>query len=138
MMLLFLAVGAVLCGCSPHSSEEFHKEGEVLCRSLVETLQTIDSLDQLLLAEPILKKKFESLVSLMIEASRFQQKHPDDWGAEAGIEPGFISVELKEQLRRIHLLEGGREVIERAQQESLVKLDAYERSRLKLREKLKA
>ena len=136
-VLLLLGMGAVLYSCSPHSSEEFHKEGEVLCRSLVETLQAIDSSDQLLLAEPLLKNKFESLVSLMIEASRFQQKHPDDWGAETGIEPGFISISLKEQLHRIYLLEGGREVIERAQHESLVKLDAYERSRLKQREKLK-
>jgi hypothetical protein len=137
MRFLYLALGVVLFGCSPHSSEEFHKEGEVLCRSLVETLQEIDSLDQLLSKETLLKKKFESLVSLMIDASRFQERHPDNWGAESGIEPGLISVSLKEQLHRIYLLEGGREIVERAQQESLVKLDAYERSRLKQREKLK-
>jgi len=133
-ILLFLAVGALFYSCSPHSSEEFHKEGEVLCRSLVEALQTIESSDQLLLAEPLLKKKFESLVSLMIESSKFQQEHPDDWS----LEPGFVSVALRDQLHRIYLLEGGREVIERAQQESLVKLDAYERSRLRQREKLKS
>ncbi len=136
-VLSLLGVMTLLYSCSPHSSEEFQKEGEVLCRSLVEALQTIDSSDQLLTSEATLKKKFESLVSLMIEASRFQQKHPDDWSGDSSLESNFISVSLKEQLHRIYLMEGGREVIERAQHESLVKLDAYERSRLKQRERFK-
>ena len=133
-VFFLLVIAVVLGSCSPHSSEEFQTEGEVLCRSLIETLQPIDSSEKLLSAEPVLKKKFESLVALMIEASTFVQKHPDSWDEGSSQKVSLISVTLKEQLHRIYSIEGGREVIERAQQESLVKLDAYERSRLKQRE----
>ncbi len=123
--------------CSPNSSQEFQKAGEEQCLSLLKILQSIETSDQLLSAEPVLKNKFESLVALMIESSRFQQEHPDEWQSESVSEVSFVSTSLKEELSRIYLIEGGREVIERAELESLVKLDAYERSRLKQREKLK-
>ena len=112
------------CGCSPHSSEEFQREGKAQCRTLSEQLSKIESQEQLLKAEPELKKAFEALVTLMIEAREFQQKHLDVVAIEM---EGKEEELLQEHLRRIYGLEGGREVIERAQQEALVRLDAYER-----------
>jgi hypothetical protein len=44
---------------------------------------------------------------------------------------------LQSELRRIYTIENGREVIERAQQEALVRLDAYERALAKKKEQLK-
>lgn len=121
-----------LCSCSPHSSQEFQQEGEGRCRQLVVTLQKIENRQQLLLAEPALKKHFEKLIDLMIEAREFQEKHEDIPNESAEENSTTVSLEL--ELRRIYMIEGGREIIERAQQEALVRLDAYERACAKKRE----
>ena len=126
----------LFCGCSPNSSEEFHREGESRCRALVLDLEKIENREQLLRAELQLKRHFESLISLMIEAREFQQKHLDDVEGEGAFEEGSADVRLEEELRRIYAIEGGREVVERTQHEALVRLDAYERTLAKKREQL--
>lgn len=116
------------CSCSPHSSAEFQREGEARCKSLLKDLQKIENREQLVRAESLLKKHFESLIDLMIEAREFQQKHPDDSLAEALLEEEEgVDASLEKELRRIYTIEGGREVIEKAQHEALVRLDAFER-----------
>ncbi len=132
-IVYFFTVSALLCGCSPHSTEEFQREGEAQMALLVQDLQAIETREQLTRASPLLKKHFESLVALILEARRFQEENPDDVGSDA-LEPGISSLCLEEELRRLYQMEGGREVIEKAQQEALIKLDAYERVRLKKRE----
>lgn len=125
----------VLWGCSPNSSKEFQKEGETHCRSLVLELQKIENREQLLSAESKLKKQFNHLIDLIIEAREFQQKKfEEDIGDEPVFEANGFEDELEKQLRRIYAVEGGREVIERTQQEALVRLDAYERILAKKRE----
>ena len=62
----------------------------------------------------------------MIEAKEYQKKHPDELPPESVVH--LSNDQLKDQLRRIYLIEGGREIVERAQQEALVRLDAYERT----------
>ncbi len=86
--------------------------------------------------EPELKKHFESLINLMIQAREFQQKHLDDLGTEVAYEEDSADIRLEEELRRIYGIEGGREIIERCQHEALFRLDAYERSLAKKREQL--
>jgi hypothetical protein len=130
-MALFL-----LCGCSPNSLEEFHREGEASCRLLITDLQKIENREQLLLAAPLLKKRFEGLIDLMIEAREFQEKKEAESSEEMFSETSTDLV-LENELRRIYTIEGGREVIERAQQEALVRLDAYERALAKKRDRLK-
>ncbi len=127
----------LLCGCSPNSSEEFQREGEARCRMLVVDLQKIENREQLLLTEPILKKHFEGLVDLMIEVREFQQKGIEDISNELPFEENVTEASLENELRRIYAIEGGREIIERAQQEALVRLDAYERALVKKREQRK-
>ena len=107
----------VLTCCSPSSVEDFRHEGESRCRALVLELKKIQTPEELHRAEPTLKKHFNSLVILMLEAKRFQQSLDDPEPIEAL--PHQASIELKEELRRIYAFEGGREAIERAQQEAL-------------------
>ncbi len=126
----------LFCGCSPNSSEEFHREGKERCRALVEDLAKIENREQLLRAEPLLKRRFESLVGLMIEAREFQQKHLEELEGEVAIEENEIDAKLETELRRIYAIEGGREVVERAQHEALVRLDAYERALTRKRAQL--
>ncbi len=64
-----------LSSCSPNSSEEFQQEGKARCQALVAHLKKIESREQLLRSEGVLKRQFESLVKLMIDAREFQQKH---------------------------------------------------------------
>lgn len=125
-----------LYGCSPNSSEEFHREGRQRCRALIQDLSKIENREQLLRAEPQLKKHFESLVSLMIEAREFQHKHLDEIEGDGTIEENEVDIRLEEELRRIYAIEGGREVVERVQHEGLVRLDAYERALVKKRAEL--
>ncbi|MGC1878214.1 MAG: hypothetical protein WA347_08340 [Rhabdochlamydiaceae bacterium] len=126
-MKIALSIFLLLCGCSPNSSEEFQQEGKTRCRLLVTDLQKIENREQLLLAESKLKKHFEALIDLMIEACEFQQKKLEDVSSEAVFAESGADALLEDQLRRIYAIEGGREVIERTQQEALVRLDAYER-----------
>ncbi len=135
--IVSVGVFVLLCGCSPNSSEEFHREGEARSRALVLVLEKIENREQLLQAAPQLKKHFESLVSLMIEAREFQQKHLDDVAVEGVFDEGSDDIRLEAELRRIYAIEGGREVIERTQHEALAQLDAYERSLAKKREQLR-
>ena len=118
----------MMWGCSPNSSEDFRHEGEARCRKIVTLLEKVENREQLLRAEPDLKKQFEALTDLMIEARKFQIEHLDDASSEILYEGNLAEAALEEELRRIYALEGGREIIERAQQEALVRLDAYERN----------
>ena len=112
-------------------------EGESRCKALVEELRKIDNREQLARAQPLLKKYFEDFVTLMIRAREFQEKHFDINNELSIASESSISSQLEEQLRRIYALEGGRELIERAQQEALVRLDAFERARTKKREAIR-
>lgn len=120
LLLLFLF------GCSPNSSEDFQHEGASLCRALVSDLQHIENREQLLRAEPQLKKRFEDLIDLMIQAREFQQKHLDE--GDSVYQEDQVDALLEDELRRVYTIEGARELIERTQQEALIRLDAYERT----------
>ena len=123
MRLAFFTL-LILYGCSPHSLSEFRKEGQSRSVLFANDLKKIETREQLLLSEPILRKHFESLVDLMIEAREFLKFHPDDVATDTF----FVEIQLEEQLKRIYRIEGGREIVERAQREPLIRLDAYERT----------
>ena len=134
--IIFAAL-LLLSGCSPHSSKEFQKEGERLCLDLIEILQEVESREQLLSQEKRLQQKFSNLVALIIEARSWQEEHLDAEEWEHGEIFNRASNLLQQELSRIYEFEGGREIMERAEQEALVKLDAYERKRLKCLERIR-
>lgn len=125
----------LLCGCTPSSSKDFQQEGEARCRLLIKDLQKIETRDQLLSQESHLKKHFEALVDLMIAAREFQERHWDDFTQDP--EENSAEAPLQEELRRIYAIEGGREIVERAEHEALVRLDGYMCKLAKKSEKLK-
>lgn len=124
MVHLFLIFLFVMSSCAPNSLKEFRKEAEVCCRELTNMLSHAENHEQLLRMEPQLKKQFESLVQLMIAMHQFQQKNLEE---DVALFENAESSALQEQLRRVYRMEGGRDIIERAQHEALVTLDAYER-----------
>ncbi len=115
----------LIAGCSPNSLDDYQKEGQALCRILVSDLRKVQTREELLKIEPILKKRFQHLVELMIQAKNYHLKHPDEVPLENP--DHFFSEQLQLELQRIYHLEGGREMIERTQREALIRFDAFER-----------
>ncbi len=123
--VLVILACCILASCQPTSLEEFQCEGDSLGRKLLSDLRKIEARQDLAFIEPVLKKDFESLVKLIIDARMFQQKNMD---ADLFlIQPNaFLNASLKEELQRVYAIEGGREVVERAQKEAMLALHAKE------------
>ncbi len=77
-------------GCSPSSLKDYHKEGESLMKKLALDLENIHTREELSKSFPELKKRFESVVDLIIEAKLYKEAHPEDLPIEEG-EEGFFS-----------------------------------------------
>ena len=114
MKKYFIMAFCLLVSCQPSSLEEFSVEGEGQGRLLLKELREIASREDLVFAEPLLKKRFEKMVDLMIQARTFEQKNPGTEG-RGFTGNGVLNAALKEELERVYSLEGGRECIERAQ-----------------------
>lgn len=124
---IFFSFLLMLSGCSPNSLDDYQREGQVFCKNLSRELAMIHSREDLLKAESKLKKKFDDLVQLIMEARTYQVKHPDEF-PNSQEEQNPFSEELLFELKRIYgSIEGGREIIERSQKEALFRLDGFEK-----------
>ncbi len=126
----------LFCGCSPNSLEDFQQEGESIIRKLTLDLETIHTREDLNKSLPKLKKKFDCIVDLLIEAKAYKEAHPDEMSMELGEDNFYLNVDLMNELKRIYRLEGGKEIIEKTQRESLIRLDAFEKKLQKERQVL--
>lgn len=134
---IFFFLLMVLCCCSPGSLDDYQKEGQLLCRHLAKELKNIHTREELLKAELSVKKKFDQLVELILEARQYQINHPDEYAASMDEQNPF-SEELLFELKRLYAhIEGGREIIERAQKEALIRLDGFEKKLDKKKKKLR-
>jgi hypothetical protein len=123
----FLLAFLLLSGCAPNSLDDFQQEGDALCRQMIEQLQKVHTREQLLKAVSLLELRFDAMVDLMIQARLYQQEHPNDESFYESI----WSDSLRDELLRLYALEGGRDLIERAQREPLLRLDAFEKNLVK-------
>ena len=133
--LIYCVFLLLFCGCGPSSSEDFRREGEAISRLIARDLKKLKSREELVQAEPLLKKRFSDLVDLMIEARKFQQKHPEEIALE-DLEHE-VSDDFLVELKRIYHLEGGREIIENCQREALIRLDSFEHKLAKERTRIR-
>jgi hypothetical protein len=117
----------LLLGCSPSSLEDFQGDSESICREIVNDLKTIYLREDLVKNVPRLRKKFIALVDVIIEARKFQESHPEEMTSFSLYSDEVQSEHLREELERIYHIEGGKELIEKAQKEALLRLDAFER-----------
>jgi hypothetical protein len=131
--MFFSLVLLLLTGCGPKSLEDFREEGEGLTRSLIEELQSIHARDDLVDAAPRLQKLFNELVDVMIASREFKEKHPHLDALPLSKKDHELSDQLRGELNRILHLEGGREVIEKCQEQALERLDAFEKRVNKLK-----
>lgn len=126
--LLFSLV-ILLTSCSSPSLEDFRSEGEATSRELTAELKQIRSRDDLLIHAPRLQTLFNRLVEIILAAESFKELQ-DQTTVELSVNRhSAISDQLRIELNRVLHMEGGREVIERAQEAALNRLDAFEQNK---------
>lgn len=133
-MRIYLLALLLLAGCGPNSLDDYHREGEASSRKLVKELRAIHTQEELLDHQPRLKAHFNELVNLVIAARKYQVTHHEECPLLPA-EDDAASQDLFVELRRIYAIEGGKETIERAQKEALIRLDAFEKTLQKKNER---
>lgn len=111
-----------LLACSRNSLEDFKEEAKGITRTISETLRQIHTREELIKQAPRLKKLFNDLTDIIIASNEFQKKHPKEDRPALNAEDRLQSDILREELNRIYRLEGGREIIEKTQEEALHRL----------------
>lgn len=122
--LVVVGLTMLLAACAPSSMEEFRREGEAISRKFTEQLQRIETREDLVKALPEIKKHYEEIVDLMIEVNAFKEEHFGEAIDTYYSTDNLASEALMMEVKRIYRLEGGRELMESAQRESLFRLDA--------------
>jgi hypothetical protein len=121
----FFALIFLMISCSPVTQQEYQYEGEEVAKCILKILQKVESLADLNREALKLKKEYAKLTKVMIEAKKFQQKHPE---TEVSLQVGLeVSESLKKEFIRIYQLEGCQEKMEALQRESLHKLHLHQR-----------
>lgn len=132
MSLAIMGLALVfLAGCGPSSIEDFREEGKKTTDAILYTLKQVHTRDELVHSSPKLKSLFNQLVETMIAAHEFKDSHFQTETAEFADSDRELSLQLKNELKRIYQIEGARELVEKCQEEALHRLDAFEAQRLK-------
>jgi hypothetical protein len=125
-MIRLIIILLFLCGCQPTSLEDFQDEGASCLRVLLEDLRKVETREDLALIEPIVRKRFDVLVEIMIQARIFEQKNPGS-AKTFSSRNQVLSDALLEEMKRLYCIEGGKEFLERTQKEAMLRLDAKEK-----------
>jgi hypothetical protein len=105
-----------LASCGPAALSDLRYEGEAQTKKLAEELRGLESKEDLQKAIPKLRKRFNKIADLLIEAREFQKEES---------QPSFASEQLFAELARLYEMPGGRELIESAQLEAVQKLHRF-------------
>lgn len=135
MLLRVAIILLLLTGCGPSSSEDFKEQGKSLTHKLLAELEPINSREEILKIAPRLQKIFDEMVSVMIAAREFTEKHPKMGESDLNDADHELSEQLRLELNRIYKIDGCREVVEKAQRQALQRLDIFEKRREKKRMK---
>lgn len=128
---IYLALILAITSCSSQSLDDFREEGDAASRLLIAELKQIRSRDDLLEHADSLQELFNHFAAIIIRAQEFKDSHPGAVQEGAFEESSARSDQLRIELNRVLHMEGGREVIEKAQEEALNLLDAFEKTRQK-------
>lgn len=123
LSLLALIVHILLAACSSPSLDDFRGEGQTVNRALIAELQQVRSRDDLPLHAPRLDQLFYDLVDIMMRADDYKRHHPDAEASAISPKEQAVSDELRTELNRVLRMDGGREVIEKAQERAFSKLE---------------
>ena len=127
MKRLFQLIFLILIFTSCNKSlDDYKEEGEGITRSLIQELRLSHTRKDLQLSCPRLQALFSSLSELMILAHELQERNHVS-SVELTKENHDLSEQLRVELNRIFLLDGGKELIEKCQEPALQKLEAYQK-----------
>lgn len=126
--ILFLVTlfTSVIVSCSGNQLDDLRDEGHSIEKKLIEELKLIRTRDDLLLHASELQRQFTALADVMIRAQKVKESRPD---LQASVSEDSIADNLRLEMNRVLRLEGGRQVIEKSQEEALNKLDAHIKNR---------
>lgn len=99
--------------------EDCCHDAESVMRSLIAELKQIHSRDDLPAHADRLQQLFTALAEKIVEARKYKEVHPDSEPLIHAGKEQSVSDKLRIELNRILHMEGGREVIEKAQGEAL-------------------
>jgi hypothetical protein len=123
----FLIICLSLISCS-QSMEDFHDEGQGVTRAILKELKKIHTRTELLESRPKLKRLFNDLVDIIIAAQEYHHKHPESEINGPTKDSQIVSDQLRAEMNRIYsTIDGGREIFEKMQENSLHKLGVFEK-----------
>lgn len=131
--LLCFSLICILCGCKQRSCADFQQQARVVIEALIQDLRQIEDLEDLMREVPLLQEHFDELVSIMIEAKKWQIKtktpvqcclNSVDENCELR---GELNKKLMSELNRLLRDPLARHFLEKAQQQALERLDAFEK-----------
>jgi hypothetical protein len=124
---LILIILLISFSCNSRSLDDYREEGQAISLNITTELREIHTREDLVAINGKLKRLFDDLVDTIIAAREYQQKHlgTEYSGQEASQNDQSISDDLRAELNRIYQIEGARQIIEKAQEPALNRLDAF-------------
>jgi hypothetical protein len=104
---------------------DYKEEGEGVVRSLHQELREIHSREDLISSSGRLKRHFDRLAEVMIAAEEYKKSNPACDSDDCTVPNRELSDLLRGELNRLYRLQGGRQIIERCQEQALHRLAAY-------------
>lgn len=108
-----------MVSCSQKTPEDFQEQALAISKDLLVEFKKIRTRDDLLLHNVELQHLFTALAEVTSRAREFHKNHLDVEFTSAIKLNSYINDQLFIELNRILYLEGGKEVIEKAQKEGL-------------------
>lgn len=123
--IVYLIFLVLFVSCTPSNKEEFAAQNRAILKRLVQDLKRVESASDLEKFSPRIALNYQRLTKNLLDFQKFTQKYPA--GYVTGIddrETLELANQLKEQLIRIYRdIEGGRSLMEKAQQKAFAQLD---------------
>jgi hypothetical protein len=120
---LFLVSLVLLLGCTSVDSSTIKKQSARIKRDLIESLRSVESLDDLKRASARLKKLHLKLAELVEKSFEVEEDSLANLGDDP--EDRQLAEDLKEHLSRVMEYEGARELMVEIQKEARRSLDAF-------------
>src|SRR5262249_39629795 len=100
----------LVVGCEP-SVRQRQERAQARAEALLEELQAVRRRDQLTVAQPRIERLYTQLAQELVALEQAGGAEPQPTSP--------MSVQLREELQRLYAMEGGRELIETAQEKAL-------------------
>lgn len=117
----------IISSCSARSLDDFREEGQAISHDITAELREVHNREDLVAIAPKLKRLFDDLVDTIIAAREYQQNNSV---REEAVQDSTVSDELRMELNRVYQIEGVRQLIEKAQEPALNRLDAFNKRKL--------